>query len=136
MRKDIIILVAEDDDGHFTLTKKVLRRAGFENKIIRFIDGQQTLEFLIGSETTDAKRDENLKYLLLLDIRMPGINGIEVLEKAKKHKQIREIPVVMVTTSGDHKIAEKCYSLGCEAHVIKPIGQSLAGIVERVGGHL
>ena len=136
MRKDIIILVAEDNDGHFTLTKKALRRAGLKNKIVRFVDGQQTLEFLIGSDAVEAKCDKDLKYLLLLDIRMPGINGIKVLEMVKKHKQISEIPVIMVTTSDDHQIAEQCYSLGCEAHVVKPIGQSLVGIIERVSGHL
>lgn len=132
MREDIVILVAEDDNGHFTLTEKVLRRAGFENEIVRFVDGQETLEFLIGSDTVDAKREKGIKYLLLLDIRMPGINGIEVLEIVKKHEQASKIPVIMVTTSGDHKIAERCYSLGCEAHVVKPLDDSLVRIIERV----
>jgi len=136
MRKDVVILVTEDNDGHFALTKKLLRRAGLENEIVRFIDGEQTLEFLIGSDTIDAKRDNRRKYLLLLDIRMPGVSGIEVLETIKKHEQTSGIPVIMVTTSGDHQIAEHCYSLGCEAHVVKPIGESLVRIIERVGGHL
>jgi CheY-like chemotaxis protein len=136
MRKDVVILVTEDNDGHFALTRKLLRRAGIENEIVRFIDGPQTLDFLIGSNTTEAERDKGRKYLLLLDIRMPGISGIEVLEIVKKHEQISEIPVIMVTTSGDHQIAEKCYSLGCEAHVVKPINESLIRIIERVGGHL
>ena len=136
MRKDVVILVTEDNDGHFALTRKFLRRAGIENEIVRFIDGQQTLDFLIGSDTAKAKRDKSRKYLLLLDIRMPGISGVDVLEIVKKHEQISEIPVIMVTTSGDHQIAEKCYSLGCEAHVVKPINESLIRIIERVGGHL
>ena len=112
MRKDIVILVAEDNNGHFALTKRLLRRAGIENEIVRFIDGQQTLEFLIGSDTIEAKRDESRQYLLLLDIRMPGISGIKVPETVKKHEQTSRIPVIMVTTSGDHQIAEQCYDLG------------------------
>ena len=136
MRKDIVILVAEDNNGHFALTEKLLRRAGLENEIVRFIDGQQTLDFLIGSDTIEAKRDKGRQYLLLLDIRMPGISGIEVLETVKKNEQTSRIPVIMVTTSGDHQIAEQCYSLGCEAHVVKPISESLIRIIERVGGHL
>jgi len=136
MRKDVVILVTEDNDGHFALTERLLRRAGLENEIVRFIDGQQTLDFLIGSDIIEAKRDKGLKYLLLLDIRMPGISGIDVLEIVKKHEQISEIPVIMVTTSSDHQIAEQCYSLGCEAHVVKPINESLIRIIERVGGHL
>jgi CheY-like chemotaxis protein len=136
MRKDVVILVTEDNDGHFALTRKLLRRAGIGNEIVRFIDGQETLDFLIGSNTTEAERDKGLKYLLLLDIRMPGISGVEVLEIVKNHEQTSRIPVIMVTTSGDHQIAEQCYSLGCEAHVVKPISESLIRIIERVGGHL
>ena len=136
MRKDIVILVAEDNNGHFTLTERLLQRAGIENEIVRFIDGQQTLEFLIGSDTIEAKRDKNRQYLLLLDICMPGISGIEVLETVKKHEQTCRIPVIMVTTSGDHQIAEQCYNLGCEAHVIKPIDESLVRIIKRVSKHL
>ena len=135
MRKEVVILVTEDNGGHFALTRKLLRRAGIENEIARFINGQETLDFLIGSDTVDAKRDKGLKYLLLLDIRMPGISGVEVLEIVKKHEQTSQIPVIMVTTSGDHQIAEQCYSLGCEAHVVKPINESLIRIIERVGGH-
>ncbi len=136
MRKDIVILVAEDNNGHFALTERLLRRAGIENEVVRFIDGQQTLEFLIGSDTIEAKRDKSRQYLLLLDIRMPGISGIKVLEMVKKHKQTSSIPVIMVTTSDDHQIAERCYDLGCEAHVVKPISESLVKVIKRVSGHL
>ena len=88
MRKEVVILVTEDNDGHFALTRKLLRRAGIENEIVRFLDGQQTLDFLIGGDTVEAERDKGLKYLLLLDIRMPGISGVDVLEIVKKHKHL------------------------------------------------
>ncbi len=113
-------------------SEKQLQKANYAMGVCR----QQTLEFLIGSDTIGAKRDKGRKYLLLLDIRMPGISGIEVLETVKKHEQTSEIPVIMVTTSGGHQIAEQCYDLGCEAHVVKPISESLTRIIERVGGHL
>jgi len=135
MREEVTILVAEDDNGHFTLAKKVLRRGGIENEIIWFTDGQETLEFLLNEDTIEAKNNGQ-KYLLLLDIRMPGISGTEVLEKIKKNERLRDIPVIMVTTSNDQKIAEHCYSLGCESHVVKPVGDLLVKTVKRVGGSL
>jgi len=135
MRKEVTILVAEDDNGHFALTKKVLQRAGIENEIIWFTDGQETLEFLLDDDTIEAKNNGR-KYLLLLDIRMPGISGVEVLEKIKNNAQLSDIPVIMVTTSSDQNIAEHCYSLGCESHVVKPVGDLLVKTVKRVGGVL
>ena len=135
MKKDIVILVAEDDEGHFILTENVLRRAGIDNKIARFTDGQQALDFLFGP-ALHTKRSTGQKYLLLLDIRMPGINGIEVLEKVKQHEHLSNIPVIMVTTSDDDQLFEHCYKLGCDAHIVKPITPLLANTVKRVGKNL
>ncbi len=131
MRKDITILIAEDDKGHFILAKQFLRHAGFENEIEWFVDGQETLGFLLDKDG-NAKIDNNSKYLLLLDIRMPKVNGIEVLETMKTHNEIKEIPVIMLTTSDDRKQAQKCYDLGCDAHIVKPVSDALIKAINRV----
>lgn len=135
MRKDIIILIAEDDKGHFILAKQCLRHGGLENEIEWFIDGQETLAYLF-DEDNNAKIDKRKKYILLLDIRMPKINGIEVLETMKAHDEIKEVPVIMLTTSDDREQAQLCYDLGCDAHIVKPVSDILIKAIERVSERL
>ena len=128
LRNDIVIIMAEDEKGHYLLTKHYLQDAGISNEILWFEDGKSTLDFFSGDEF-----DRNgKKYLLLLDIRMPGIDGIEVLEKIKKDETLAHVPVIMLTTSEDHELAARCYSLGCEAHVVKPPGVTLLKAIKRV----
>ncbi len=135
MRKDITILIAEDDKGHFILTKQFLRHAGFENEVEWFVDGQETLGYLL-DEDGNAKIDKGKRFILLLDIRMPKINGVKVLETMKAHDLIKKIPVIMLTTSDDRKQAQKCYDLGCDAHIVKPISDILIKTIKRVAERL
>ncbi len=131
MREDIIILIAEDDESHFLLTKRCLLDTGLNNKIIWFMDGQETLDFFY-SLGDGTRYDKSSKYVLLLDIRMPKVDGMKVLEKIKQDTQLSQIPVVVVTTSKDPRQAEECYNLGCDAHVVKPVDQMLAKTIKRV----
>lgn len=127
LRKDIVILVVEDDEGHFLLVKHSLRNAGIVNETIWLKDGQETLDFLFDGQDRKGK-----KYLMLLDIRMPKIDGIEVLRRMKADDSTKEIPVIMLTTSEDQKVTQQCYSLGCQAHVIKPPGDILLRAIQRI----
>ena len=130
LRKDIVILMAEDDHGHYILAKRFLREAGLDNEIIRFEDGEATLSYLNngGCPSVSGK-----KYVLLLDIRMPKVDGVKVLRDVKGSEKLQDIPVIMLTTSEDQHIANLCYELGCEAHVIKPPGDVLLRAIERIG---
>ncbi len=128
LRNDIVIIMAEDEEGHYLLTKHCLRKAGISNEIIWFEDGRKTLDFFLG----DGFGRDGKKCLLLLDIRMPGMDGIEILEKIKKNDALAHVPVIMLTTSGDQELANRCYSLGCEAHIIKPPGITLLKAIKRV----
>ncbi len=120
MKKEVIILIAEDDDGHATLIDRNLRRAGLLNEIIRFKDGQETLDFLFeNGKGPHRKRDTG--YLLLLDIRMPKVDGIEVLRRVKDDKELKKLPVIMITTTDDPREVDKCHELGCSNYVTKPI---------------
>ena len=118
MDKDTIILLAEDDEGHASLITKNLRRAGLDNRILLFKDGQETLNFLFATGEGPG-RDSTSSYLLLLDISMPKINGIEVLQKIKQDDELKKTPVIMITTTDDPHEVARCHKLGCSKYIIK-----------------
>ncbi len=120
MNQEVIILIAEDDEGHADLIRKNLVRAGVANKIIHFIDGQQTIDYLF-RHGDGPHRQSGDAYVLLLDIRMPKLGGIEVLEQIKADPELRKIPVIMITTTDDPREVERCHSLGCSTYITKPV---------------
>jgi len=119
MRKDSVVLIAEDDEGHFLLFERNLRRAGIDNEIIRFIDGAQLLDFLF--KRSENQRQDGIAYLLILDIRMPKADGIEVLTTIKADPELMKIPVIMLTTADNTKDVNICHDLGCSIYVVKPV---------------
>ena len=119
MKKEVVILIAEDDPGHASLIKKNLKRAGISNKIIHFTDGQQVLDFILQNKTEDEFTQKS--YLLLLDIRMPKVDGVEVLRQIKQDQELKKIPVIMITTTDDPKEVNACHKLGCSTYIVKPI---------------
>ena len=119
MKHDMVILVAEDDAGHARLIEKNLRRAGLNNRIERFEDGEQVLDFLL--RRGDRKRVSDTPYLLLLDIRMPKVDGVEVLRQLKADPELRKMPVIMLTTTDDPREVERCHEIGCSHYIVKPV---------------
>ena len=117
---EVVILVAEDDDGHAELIKEYLEDAGVNNEILRFCDGQEVWDFLSGNGK-GAVRDEKQAYLLLLDINMPKMDGVEVLRKIKEDEVLKTMPVIMLTTTDDPREVEQCYKIGCNIYVTKPV---------------
>jgi len=120
MKKEVVILVAEDDEGHATLIRRNLARAGITNEIIHFKDGQETLEFLF-QQGKERNRQAGIPYLLLLDIRMPKVDGVEVLRQLKQDSELRKMPVIMVTTTDDPVEVERCHEIGCSNYIVKPV---------------
>lgn len=118
--KEVVILIAEDDDGHAELISEGLRDSGLMNKIIRFVDGQEVVDFLMGTNDSDGFNKNN-NYLLLLDINMPRMDGIEVLKIIKSEPTLKDIPVLMLTTTDDPREVENCYALGCNIYITKPV---------------
>ncbi len=119
MKKEIVILNAEDDFGHFTMLRNYLVKNGVQNEIINLKDGRQTLDFLF--EKSPESRDPQRHYLLLLDIRMPKVDGIEILTAIRQDADLKDMPVVIVTTSASDEDMNKCRELGCDSYIIKPI---------------
>lgn len=117
---EVIILIAEDDAGHATLIQKNLRRAGLRNLILHFHNGQEVLDFLFRTGS-GPQRDPGRSYLLVLDIRMPKVDGIEVLRRIKADPELRKLPVTMLTTTEDPNEIERCHMLGCSNYVTKPV---------------
>lgn len=119
MKHPMVILVADDDAGHARLIEKNLRRAGLDNRIERFEDGEQALDFLL--RRGERKRESDTPYLLLLDIRMPKVDGVEVLRQLKADPELRKMPVIMLTTTDDPREVERCHEIGCSHYIVKPV---------------
>jgi len=120
MSKEVVILIADDDAGHTRLIEKNLLRAGLHNAILRFENGQDILDFLFRCGP-GAKRTADTAYLLLLDIRMPKVDGIEVLRQLKADPELRRLPVSMLTTTDDPREVAHCHELGCSNYIVKPV---------------
>lgn len=120
MKKEVNILIAEDDMGHAALIRKNLIRAGITNSIIHFKDGQEVLDFLF-NVGDGPHREKGISYLLLLDIRMPKVDGVEVLRRIKADKELKKIPVIMITTTDDPREVVKCHEYGCSNYITKPV---------------
>ena len=120
MNKEVIILIAEDDEGHADLIRKNLSRACIANTIIHFKDGQEVIDFLF-RRGDGPHRVSGGAYVLLLDIRMPKMDGTEVLEQIKADPELRKIPVVMITTTDDPREVAHCHTLGCSNYITKPV---------------
>lgn len=132
MTNEVIILVADDDLGHARLIEKNLRRAGLNNSIERFENGQEILDFLFGR--SDRRRSREHSYLLLLDIRMPKVDGVEVLRQVKADPELKKIPVLMLTTTDDPREVERCHSFGCNSYIVKPVDyEKFADAIKQMG---
>ncbi len=133
MHKNIEILIAEDDDGHALLIKKNLKRAGVINKIRRFKDGQEILDFLFKNRKNIGEKDES-SYILLLDINMPKKNGVDVLKQIKKDEKFKKLPVIMLTTTDNPVEIDECYKLGCNNYIAKPVDyDKFIGTINKLG---
>ncbi len=116
----LTLILAEDDDGHASLIQRNLQRAGFVNDIIRVHDGQEALDYVRG-EGDHKERVLSGLVLLLLDINMPRVDGVEVLRQLKSDEKTAGLPVIMLTTTDDPREVERCYKLGCNVYVTKPV---------------
>jgi CheY-like chemotaxis protein len=127
------IVMAEDDDGHANLVRRNLKRAGVANEIMHLKDGQAVLDYL-RREGAYVGRPPHGPLLLLLDIKMPGLDGMEVLRQLKSDESLARIPVVMLTTTDDPREIERCYQLGCNVYITKPVEYEIfVEAVKRLG---
>jgi CheY-like chemotaxis protein len=114
------ILLAEDDEGHAYLVQTNLKRAGIANTILHVKDGQEALDYIY-RRNEFASRDMGKQLLVILDINMPRVDGIEVLSQIKGNEATSTLPVIMLTTTDDPREVERCYQLGCNVYITKPV---------------
>ena len=114
----VTIILVEDDPGHALLIQKNLKRAGVLNPVVHLTDGQQALDYLFSSSAGTVRR---APLLILLDLNMPVVDGYQVLTRLKADKQTRSIPVVVLTTTDNPQEIARCYELGCNVYVTKPV---------------
>ncbi|TRW95029.1 response regulator [Candidatus Methylobacter oryzae] len=112
-------MIVEDDPGHSKLIEKNLRRGGLNNPIETFENGQLALDYL--NRQSNFKDHPIAQTLLLLDLNMPVMNGMELLHILKQDIKLRDIPVIVLTSTDDQREIDECYSLGCNLYLPKPI---------------
>jgi CheY-like chemotaxis protein len=128
-----VILVVEDDEGHAILVRQNLEASGLKNPIEHFRDGQAALDFLFRGGP-GRHREPGRVYLVLLDIRMPKVDGIEVLRRIKSDPELRRLPVIMLTTTDDSREVQLCHELGCNVYIQKPVDyDKFADAIRRLG---
>lgn len=123
------ILIVDDDEGHAILIRENLGTAGVPNPIEHFSDGQAVLDFFAARPATPSD-----SYIVLLDIRMPKVDGIEVLRRMRSHPELRMLPIIMLTTTDDARDVQRCHQLGCSGYIQKPVDyDKFAEAIRRIG---
>ena len=123
------ILIVDDDEGHAILIRENLESAGVPNRIEHFRDGQAVLDFFASRPPTPTEG-----YIVLLDIRMPKVDGIEVLRRMRADPKLRMLPIIMLTTTDDVRDVQRCHQLGCGGYIQKPVDyDKFAEAIRRIG---
>jgi len=116
----VTIIMIEDDEGHARLIEKNIRRAGVNNEIRSFTTGNEALEHLLGRDGSGlGHKGEAL--LILLDLNLPDMSGVDILQKLKQSQGLHMAPIVVLTTTDDKREIQRCYDLGCNVYVTKPV---------------
>jgi CheY-like chemotaxis protein len=125
--------MVEDDEGHARLIEKNIRRAGVNNEIIPFTNGTAAVNFLLGSDGTGAA-NKGKALLILLDLNLPDMRGVDILKRVKENEHLKRSPVVVLTTTDDAKEIQHCYDLGCNVYITKPVNyDNFANAIRQLG---
>ena len=115
------ILLVEDNASDARLTIMALKDANVVNTIVHLKDGEEALDYIFAAGVYANRKIENTPRLILLDLKMPKVNGIEVLQKIKADERTKNIPVVMFTSSQEDPDVNECYRLGVNSYIVKPL---------------
>jgi CheY-like chemotaxis protein len=122
----LTIILADDDDGHATLIRRNLERSRLDARIVRLRDGQDVVDYFVNQRC-------ELPALLLLDIHMPRLDGIEALRRIKDDPVAKMVPVYMLTTTDNPREVDRCFELGCNAYLTKPVAyEELVTTIQRL----
>jgi CheY-like chemotaxis protein len=131
--KPVIIVMIEDDEGHARLIEKNIRRAGVHNEIMPFVNGGEALNYLLGDDNS-GEVSSGRQLLILLDLNLPDMTGIDILEKLKNNVHTKRSPVVVLTTTDDAREIQRCYDLGANVYITKPVNyEDFANAIRQLG---
>jgi DNA-binding response OmpR family regulator len=129
----VTIVMVEDDEGHARLIEKNIRRAGVNNEIIPFTDGTSALEYMLGSDGS-GEASARRHLLVLLDLNLPDMTGVDILAKVKANRHTRRSPVVILTTTDDQREIQRCYDLGANVYITRPVNyEGFANAIRQLG---
>lgn len=133
MSQHVTIIMIEDDEGHARLIEKNIRRAGVRNEIVSLPDGTSAIEHLFGEDGSGA-RHSGRALLILLDLNLPDMSGVDILKRLKENEHLKRSPVVVLTTTDDQHEIQRCYDLGCNVYITKPVDyDSFAHSIRQLG---
>jgi CheY-like chemotaxis protein len=133
MTQPVTIAMIEDDEGHARLIERNLRRAGVHNEIVPLADGATAITFLFGSDGSGLV-NRRRPLLILLDLNLPDMSGIDILKRVKENEHLRVLPVVVLTTTDDKSEIQHCYDLGCNVYITKPVDyEKFANAIQQFG---
>lgn len=121
MNHEIEILLIEDNMNDAELTIRALKKNNLANKLVHLKDGVEAIDFIFAEGSYSGRKVENVPKVILLDLKMPRVNGIEVLKKIKTDERTKKIPVVILTSSKEDPDIQECYRLGVNSYVVKPV---------------
>jgi CheY-like chemotaxis protein len=129
----VSIIMIEDDAGHATLIERNIRRAGVNNEIIPFTNGTDALDYLLGADGS-GKENAGKSMLILLDLNLPDMTGVDILSKIKGNSHLKRSPVVILTTTDDQREIQRCYDLGANVYITKPVDyEGFANAIRQLG---
>lgn len=120
--KAVEILLIEDNPSDAKLTIRALQKNRLCNSIVHLSDGAEALDFIFARGHYEGRNVENRPKMVLLDLKMPKVSGLEVLKQIKGDERTRMIPVIVMTSSKDDKDISSCYQMGVNSYVVKPVG--------------
>ena len=127
----VTIVMIEDDEGHARLIERNIRRAGISNNVRHFLDGTTALDFLFNGAEGPSM---NGPALILLDLNLPDMSGTDILTKIKSQPKLKRTPVVVLTTTDDKAEIQRCYDLGANVYVTKPVDyEAFADAIRQLG---
>ena len=133
MGQPVTIIMIEDDEGHARLIERNIRRSGVNNEILPFSNGTDAVNYLFGKNGNGQER-RGEALLILLDLNLPDMTGIEILRRVKENKYLKCAPVVVLTTTDDSQEIKRCYELGCNVYITKPVNyESFANAIRQLG---
>jgi two-component system, response regulator len=128
------ILLVEDNPDDVEMTLKALRQAHVANRIHVAKDGEEALTFLFGGPGTPARPAEDMPVVILLDVKLPKVDGLEVLRRIKREPATQRVPVVMLSASSEERDVAESYQLGVNSYIVKPVNfEQFAASVTQLG---